>query len=222
VSVRLSGERFDVQPQEQGFEWSGRMNAVAFEVDVRPDTPAGAATLSFQVFVADVPMALIPMRLVIGPAPGVVDSPPQRSHVGAPRSAFASYASKDSAQVAPRLSTLVRWAPGLDVFQDCLDLVPNETFKTQLAEQIGKRDVFLLFWSRNAAASPWVQWEYDTARSTKGLDAILPMPLEDPAIAPPPPEFADVHFRDRFMIAGYGLAKIGELARPPDPPGGPG
>jgi hypothetical protein len=50
------------------------------------------------------------------------------------------------------------------------------------------------------------------------LDAILPMPLEDPAIAPPPPELADRHLRDRFMLAGYGLAKIrDEAARPPTP-----
>jgi hypothetical protein len=38
------------------------------------------------------------------------------------------------------------------------------------------------------------------------------MPLEDPAIAPPPPEFADLHLRDRFMLAGYALAKVREEA----------
>jgi hypothetical protein len=39
------------------------------------------------------------------------------------------------------------------------------------------------------------------------------MPLEDPAIAPPPPGFEDKHLRDRFMIAGYGLKKIAETVR---------
>ncbi|MGH6827195.1 hypothetical protein [Methyloceanibacter sp.] len=39
------------------------------------------------------------------------------------------------------------------------------------------------------------------------------MPLEDSAIAPPPPGFADKHLRDRFMLAGYGLQKIAETIR---------
>ncbi len=74
----------------------------------------------------------------------------------------------------------------------------------------------LLFWSRNAAASPWAKWEYQTAWDARGLNAILPIPLEDAELAPPPPELADRHLRDRFMLAGYGLAKIREEAnRPP-------
>jgi hypothetical protein len=67
----------------------------------------------------------------------------------------------------------------LDIFQDCLDLTPNEAFKPQLEVQIGKRDVFLLFWSRHARDSRWVLWEFETARAKRGMDAILPMPLED-------------------------------------------
>jgi hypothetical protein len=100
----------------------------------------------------------------------------------------------------------------LDIFQDCLDLTPNEAFKAQLEAQIGKRDVFLLFWSRHARDSKWVLWEFETACLKPGMDAILPMPLEDPSLAPPPPGFEDKHLRDRFMIAGYGLKKIAELS----------
>ena len=60
---------------------------------------------------------------------------------------------------------------------------PGENFKPQLADQIAAREVFLLFWSRHAAASPWVRWEYATALERKGArDSILPMPLEDSAI----------------------------------------
>jgi hypothetical protein len=36
------------------------------------------------------------------------------------------------------------------------------------------------------------------------------MPLEDPTLAPPPPELEDLHFGDRYMLAGYaarGIAK---------------
>jgi hypothetical protein len=56
----------------------------------------------------------------------------------APSSAFASYSSKDAEVVTRSLSTLVHLAPTLDIFQDCLDLTPNEAFKPQLEVQIGK------------------------------------------------------------------------------------
>ena len=162
---------------------------------------------------ADVTVAFIPMRVAISTAQAA--DAPNRVQAAAPRSAFASYASQDAESVTQRLSTLTRWAPGLDIFQDCLDLKPGDAFKPQLAKQIEARDVFLLFWSRRAALSQWVRWEYTTAMNRKGLDAILPMPLEDPAIAPPPPELADRHMRDRYMLAGYGLAKVREEAQRP-------
>jgi hypothetical protein len=209
VVVRLAGEGLDVMPTEVRFEWNGRENLASFAVRVRDDAPS-SVSLGFEVFVAEVPVSFISMRLHIGQ--GTERPAVQQVQQSVPSSAFASYASKDSEPVAQRLSTLQRWSPGLDIFQDCLDLTPNTLFQPQLREQIARRDVFLLFWSRNAAASPWVKWEYQTARDTRGLNAILPMPLEDPAIAPPPPELADRHLRDRFMLAGYGLAKVHEEA----------
>ena len=87
----------------------------------------------------------------------------------------------------------------MDIFQDCLDLKTNDAFKPQVAKEIAARDVFLLFWSRHASASKWVLWEFQTVQVKPGLNAILPRPLEDPAIAPLPPEFVDKHLHDRFM-----------------------
>lgn len=209
VAVRLTGEGIDVTPGEVRFEWNGRENSAAFAARVHDDAPA-TVVLGFEVFVADVPIAYIPMRLNIAAQTAPLSV--QHAQASVPNSVFASYSSKDAQPVTQRLSTLQRWSPGLDIFQDCLDLQPDKSFQPQLKEQISQRDVFLLFWSRSAAASPWVKWEYETARDTRGLDAILPMPLEDPAIAPPPPELADRPLRDRFMLAGYGLAKIRDEA----------
>jgi hypothetical protein len=213
VAVRLTGDGVQVSPAEVRFEWNGRENLAAFVVQVHDDAPA-VVVLSFEVFVADVPIMCIPMRVNI--AAGSAPLSVQQAQANVPSSVFASYSSKDAQPVTQRLSTLQRWSPALDIFQDCLDLKANAAFQPQIEDQISRREVFLLFWSRNAAASPWVKWEYQTARDTLGVDAILPMPLEDPAIAPPPPELADRHLRDRFMMAGYALAKIREEAnRPP-------
>jgi hypothetical protein len=213
VAARLTGEGLEVTPVEVRFEWNGRENLASFAVRARDDAPI-SVTLCFEVFVAEVPVSFISMRLNIGQRTGPMAV--QQVQESVPSSAFASYASKDAESVTQRLSALQRWSPRLDIFQDCLDLPPNRSFQPQIRDQISRRDVFLLFWSRNAAASPWVKWEYETARDTRGLDAILPMPLEDAEIAPPPSELADRHLRDRFMLAGYGLKKIREEAsRPP-------
>lgn len=77
-----------------------------------------------------------------------------------------------------------------------------------MASQIAARDVFLLFWSPRAAASPWVRWEFETAVAQKQAEAILPMPIEDPAVAPLPPELSQRHLRDRYLLAGYALQQI--------------
>lgn len=223
VSVRLSGQGVTVSPPAQHFRWNGRCNTVSFDVQVDADAPAGRLALWCHVALAGVTMLEIPLRVAVlagGPAPvaGAVATA-ATDGLPSPRSAFASYSSKDASLVTQRLSTLVRWAPGLDIFQDCLDLQPNAAFQPQLAEQIRRRDVFLLFWSRHAAASPWVGWELDTARQAKPPQAIVPMPLEDPAIAPPPPGLETLHLRDRFLLADYGLQRIRDEAAAARPDG---
>jgi hypothetical protein len=212
-TVRVSGRSFSVDPPEQTFAWSGSKNIVTFAVRPLPEA-TGGAVLSMLVLVEGIVIASLPLHIAIEQRP-TAPAASREAALRAPRSVFASYASKDAQDVAGRLSTLTRWAPSLDIFQDCLDLRPNEAYKPQLSMQIAARDAFLLFWSRNAAGSNWVRWEFETALATKPRDAILPMPLEDPAIAPPPPELDDLHFRDRFMLAGYALGAIEQERRAP-------
>lgn len=211
IRILLTGEHVTIVPAERNFEWNGRENLASFAVQVNGDAPSVTLQLCFHVFLGTVPIAFVPLGVAISTRPSDPQIP--RLEVRAPSSVFASYSSKDAAHVTRSLSTLARWAPTLDIFQDCLDLTPNEAFKPQLANEIAARDVFLLFWSRNASVSKWVLWEFETAKLKPGVNGILPMPLEDPAIAPPPPGFEDKHLRDRFMLAGYGLEKIGEIAR---------
>lgn len=211
VTIRLTGEHVIITPGEWNFEWNGRENLASFAVQVNADAPNVMLQLCFHVFLGPVQIAFIPLGVAISARADDAQTP--RLEVRAPSSVFASYSSKDAEPVTRSLSTLTRWAPTLEIFQDCLDLTANEAFKPQLAKEIAAREVFLLFWSRNASASKWVLWEFETAQLKPGLNAILPMPLEDPAIAPPPPGFEDKHLRDRFMIAGYGLKKIAETVR---------
>ena len=166
VTIRLTGEHVTIMPGERSFEWNGRENLASFAVQVNADAPNGTLQLFFHVFLGPVQIAFIPLGVAIAAGAGEAQTP--RLDVRAPSSVFASYSSKDAETVTRSLSTLTRWAPTLDIFQDCLDLKTNDAFKPQLAKEIAARDVFLLFWSRNASASKWVLWEFQTAQVKPG------------------------------------------------------
>src|SRR4029077_9968227 len=122
------------------------------------EVPQPAIQLSFHVFLGPLEVAFIPVGVAISATSDT--RPPKIETRRLPASAFASYSSKDADPVTQSLSSLAHWAPTLDIFQDCLDLTPNEKCKEQIGVEIAKRDVFLLFWSRNAIASKWVLWEF--------------------------------------------------------------
>lgn len=208
VTVRLDVRGGRAEPAEHAFEWNGRLHLAAFQVQAE-ETTTGALELCFHVLLAGMPMGMVPLS-VQDPAATPAAAAPALQR--APSSAFASYASADAPAVGLCLSALSRWAPSLAIFQDCLDLQPGEAYKPQLERRIRDSDAFLLFWSRQAARSAWVRWEFDVALDGKGLDAVIPMPLEDPSLAPPPPELADRHWRDRYMMARAGLARLADVS----------
>jgi hypothetical protein len=208
VTVRLeAGPHIGVQPAERTFEWSGRQNLVSFSLTVAPDAPAARTQLRFSAYIEGLQVAFIPLDIAIAQAP---DAERATASARPPATAFASYSSLDAQNVALCLSALSRWDEGLKVFMDCLDLTPNQAWQKELERVIPQQDAFFLFWSANSIKSKWVDWEWHHAAAKKGIEAIRPFPLDDPAIAPPPPELAHLHFRDRFMMAREALARVAE------------
>jgi tetratricopeptide (TPR) repeat protein len=208
ITVRVNGEHLKVKPSVQSFEWNGSENVVSFLVTVDTAAPHGTTQLCFEAFMEGVPVAFIPLNLVIGSQ--TADADLVTTTARPLSSAFASYASKDAPVVALLLSALKRWDPHAEVFMDCLDLTPNENWKHQLEQVIPSKDAFLLFWSTNASKSPWVAWELQHARSTKGLEWIRPMPIDDPETAPPPDFLQHLHFRDKYLIARQAFLRLEE------------
>ena len=128
-----------------------------------------------------------------------VDSPaPQQPVVEKCRmcSAFISYASQDRAKVVARIQGIQLSRPDMDLFFDAESLRRGEHWEQRLYKEIEDRDLFYLFWSRNAAGSSWVSKELEFAMEHKGPAAVEPVPLEDPAICPPPACLQDRHFND--------------------------
>lgn len=112
------------------------------------------------------------------------------------RSAFISYASADRAQVASRIQGIQLAAPEMDLFFDVESLHRGERWEPRLFQEIDKRDLFYLFWSKNAASSPWVAKELQYALEHKNPNSIEPVPLEPPDECPPPEALMDRHFND--------------------------
>ena len=75
----------------------------------------------------------------------------------------------------------------------------GEIWEERIKHEIKERDIFYLFWSKNAKASKWVEMEWKTALKWKGIEFIDPIPLDSPEIAPPPTELSKIHFNDWFI-----------------------
>jgi hypothetical protein len=112
------------------------------------------------------------------------------------RSAFISYASQDREKVVARIQGIQLSCPDMDLFFDAESLRRGEQWETRLYREIEQRDLFYLFWSRNAAKSEWVAKELAYAMEKKGATAVEPVPLEEPSVCPPPESLQDRHFND--------------------------
>jgi hypothetical protein len=153
--------------------------------------------------VAGVPAGTLRFKIVLVAAGSAVERGMLREAEAVRyRRAFVSYSMRDRAEVLRRVQAF-RIA-GLDVFQDILDLEPGERWARELYREIDECDVFLLFWSRAAAASEWVAKEiaYALARKAGNEDqppAIQPVPIEGPPPPPPPETLRHLHFNDALL-----------------------
>jgi hypothetical protein len=197
VTVCVSARQVEITPAEQTFTWDGRRALLDFDATVADDATEGVVVLKLDVAVDGIVIARLRLDLAIVHATNTA-RPPLATVASEPaRSAFASYSSKDRERVLDRLAA-VRIATGLDVFLDCLSLNPGEQWKPRLEREIKGRDLFLLFWSSESATSPWVEWEWRTALTEKGRDAMQVHPLATGV--KPPQELKDLHFGDVYML----------------------
>lgn len=172
--------------------WNGRYAAVDLDLLLPADFDKEQLRLHCRVYDGDAVVNDLKVILQVN-ATQPQDLPCEKCVF---RSAFISYASEDREQVANRIQGIELAAPDLDLFFDVEDLHRGERWEPRLFHEIEKRDLFYLFWSKNAAASPWVAKELQHAIAHKGLDRIEPVPLETPEECPPPEQLRDRHFND--------------------------
>ena len=100
-------------------------------------------------------------------------------------------------------------APDLNVFLDAANLRSGEKWEPRLWQAISASDVFYLFGSEAAKASPWADREWRYAFATKGADFIDPVPLVSPDEVSPPQELSGKHFNDWVLAFRRGKQAIG-------------
>jgi hypothetical protein len=174
--------------------WDGDIGMLGFPCEVPADAMepryAGKATFS----VDNLTIAETHFVVELGPITGSRRDIATDQRVI--RTAFASYATPDRAGVLARIQGMQKAVPFIDIFLDVVSLRSGDHWADVIRDEIKARDVLLLFWSRAARESRYVDTEWRIALEENGLERISPVPLEDPAVAPPPPELSSLHFND--------------------------
>ena len=200
LTVSLEIQGMEVPDNIAVIHWQGEAANASFVVSVPQQTKPGRYPGKATISSAGIPIANIVFLFpVCADESTVVTESVGTTHY--PRSAFASYASENRADVMERIQGMKVVAPDLDIFLDIMSLRSGQRWLDELEKNIGSRDVFYLFWSQQAAESEWVEKEWRLALAKRGLDYINPVPLDEPDIVPPPSELSGLHFNDAWL--GY-------------------
>jgi hypothetical protein len=171
---------------------------IDFDAEVLQNAPNEITILKFDVLINEFVVAMLRLDLSINEKSSSKELVTVNAESA--RTAFASYASEDKLRVLDRVDA-VKISAGLDVFTDCLSLHPGENWKKRIEHEIDQRELFLLFWSKNAQHSKYVTWEWKTALLNKKKNAMQIHPLQPIFDAPPPKELNDIHFGSVGMLA---------------------
>jgi hypothetical protein len=194
MRVRIQIANMDVADPHGTILWVGEISNTTFPVAVPPDAAPGAHLGTATVYIGPCHVSKLSFEISVGATER--DTGDMTCDERRIKSAFASYASEERAAVLGRVQGMLKILPELDIFVDVLSLRSGDKWEERIAEAIGQKDVFYLFWSRAASRSPWVEQEWRSALASRGLDFIDPVPLEPPHQAPPPPELASLHFNE--------------------------
>ena len=209
--IMLSEPSLEIAQPVQTITWRGRLGAANFVVKL----PAGGDVDLFPTVHVSVDGAVAGMlRFKLDVRAGIPANAPyarQETTARRTRRVFMSYSSQDRPRVL-QIAQAYR-VLGIDFFQDVLHLDPGTRWEQGLYTEIDRCDTFLLFWSKAASNSKWVEKEARRAlerhkASADGTPALVPLILEGPPAPEPPNYLKHLHFNDwmRFAIAAAGTA----------------
>lgn len=195
VKIVLTSPDVAIEDDTNVQTWTGGYLSFDFAIFLPADYAKKQILLKATVYFDDVPATKLMLTVKVQ-AQAQPELEVKRQDI---LSAFVSYASQDRIRVASLIQGMSKARPDLDIFFDVSSLTSGQKWEQQLYTEIDSRDILFLCWSQNARSSPWVEREWRYALRTKGVDAIEPIPLEQPDQCPPPEELSAKHFNDTLL-----------------------
>lgn len=197
---------FRVNPQWMDVTWDE--DAQQHEFSVRAETaPEGrAAEGAVRVYQGLTLRAEIPLSIFVARKAGAALTPDDFASAVARayRKVFASYSHRDMPVVES--CEAAAQALGDRYLRDVMTLQSGQVWNEQLKAMINQADVFQLFWSKNAARSPFVreEWEFALALQANRPGFIRPV-YWSPIPYPIPGDLNPLHFEPLSLSAlGWG------------------
>lgn len=197
LSLLLEVEGLEIANPHNHITWTGAIGSTSFVVGVPADAAKVTRKASLYVRINGFEIGRLDfvVRLESGKGP---TSDFQADYIRY-SSAFACYSSEDRNAVLAAIQGMQKLSPKLRIFLDVMKLRSGEDWQKKLLEEIGRAEVFFLFWCRHAMQSEWVEREWRFAYKKKGVRFIDPVPLEPAEVAPPPQELKQKHFNDPIL-----------------------
>jgi hypothetical protein len=210
-AFEMPGVEFN--PPRVSFGWFEDEHTVQVRLRAAPSLDGKTARGRMTVFLGAIILADVPFSLRVDAA-RATDRPrlePEREAIRRYRRIFASYSHRDL-PIVEQFERFVE-ATGDRYLRDHKVLRAGEAWDDRLLELISEADVFQLFWSRNALASPHVRREWEHALSLGRDNFIRPVYWESPlpqAAGLPPEPLTRIH----FQFLGAITAGVEEQQRP--------
>ena len=199
VRVCLTSPDIPIEDEIEECYWNGKYSSFSFYVNIPEDYKRKQILFIASVYFESVPA--VKLKFLVDMEAGQVEvSELIRQDI---RSAFMSYAREDMNEIYTIVQGMRKVRPDLNIFVDVDGLRSGQNWKDALYQEILRRDILYLCWSRHAKASEWVEREWRYALEQKGIDAIEPLPLEPPEVCEPPEELKEKHFHDRELAFRY-------------------
>jgi RNA polymerase sigma-70 factor (ECF subfamily) len=218
VRITLEAPELSIDEPVQRVMWRGKPCRRSFLVDLPTGSDRHGHALRVRVDVGETPIGSIRFSIKLdrnNRSPNYATEPRGDSARRYER-AFLSHAHDDAADVLKIAQAFQ--AAGIEFFHDIVSLRAGSEWQKRLFEEIERCDLFLLFWTENAARSKWVRRETEYAvdykkKSLENLPDIVPILLD--SVPPAKPAWLEhIHLDHIFRLAMLGMASQRDVAAP--------
>lgn len=205
LDLRLTIPSLHIYDEAASLNWAGVPTRATWTIRISNLGQPGGHPGIIEVRALGARVATIQFQLSMGTAgQGSVGQSGSRSElpteIERPQTAFVCYASEERPYLDAVLLPLAPLWPQLDLFIDVDALREQDDWGEQCQQRIPGNDLFLLLWSSVAAQSEHVQQELALAVEGEGRPEIIPFPIENSELAPPPSTLPAEQFEAAFKL----------------------